>query len=183
MTKSTKWMLPHRSASHSSMLLSACGGSENPKPPARRGADRQTAPAAGAPTNTTAAAAGYRHDGGGCTNRHYCNCRWATTATTTTGGTSSGSKFDPSTYKKNAVESGATLRVSSWGDTSEQGVNSDALARFNQVYPDVKITYEPQPSDYQTKLLAQVNGGSEPDVFYVDPGLAYQLIPENGCST
>jgi multiple sugar transport system substrate-binding protein len=69
--------------------------------------------------------------------------------------------------------------VSSWGDTSEQGVNRDAIARFNQVYPDVKITYEPQPSDYQTKLLAQISGGAAPDVFYVDPGLAYQLIPNN----
>jgi len=58
-------------------------------------------------------------------------------------------------------------------------VNKDALARFNQVYPDVKITYEPQPSDYQTKLLAQVRGGAEPDVFYVDPGLVYQFIPNN----
>ena len=58
-------------------------------------------------------------------------------------------------------------------------MNNDALARFNQVYPDVKITYEPQPSDYQTKLLAQIKGGSEPDVFYVDPGLAYQFIPNN----
>src|SRR5205814_7318731 len=77
----------------------------------------------------------------------------------------------------NTVEPGATLRVSSWGDTSEQGVNKAALDRFNKVYPDVKITYEPQPSDYQTKLLAQVKGGSEPDVFYVDPGLGYQFIP------
>jgi len=100
------------------------------------------------------------------------------TATTTTGGGTT-STFDPTAYKKNAVESGATLRVSSWGDTSEQQVNKDALARFNQVYPDVKITYEPQPSNYQEKLLAQVAGGAEPDVFYVDPGLAYQFIPNN----
>jgi len=100
------------------------------------------------------------------------------TATTTTGGGTT-STFDPTAYKKNAVESGATLRVSSWGDTSEQQVNKDALARFSQVYPDVKITYEPQPSNYQEKLLAQVKGSSEPDVFYVDPGLAYQFIPNN----
>jgi multiple sugar transport system substrate-binding protein len=102
------------------------------------------------------------------------------TATTAAGGAGgSTTAFDPATYKKGAIESGATLRVSSWGDTSEQGVNNAALARFKQVYPDVKITYEPQPSDYQTKLLAQIKGGSEPDVFYVDPGLAYQLIPNN----
>src|SRR5438874_4596265 len=96
---------------------------------------------------------------------------------TTSAGMTGTTTFDPSAYKKNAVEPGATLRVSSWGDTSEQGVNKAALDRFNKVYPDVKITYEPQPSDYQTKLLAQVKGGSEPDVFYVDPGLGYQFIP------
>jgi multiple sugar transport system substrate-binding protein len=99
-------------------------------------------------------------------------------ATATTGGTSGdGTTFDPAAYKKDEIEPNATLRVSSWGDTSEQGVNNDALARFKQIYPDVTITYEPQPSDYQTKLLAQISGGSQPDVFYVDPGLAYQLIP------
>ena len=88
-------------------------------------------------------------------------------------------KFDPAAYKKNAVEPGAQLRVSSWGDASEQKVVSDALARFNQVYPDVKITYEPQPSDYGTKLLAQIKSNSQPDVFYLDVDLPYQLIPNN----
>ena len=83
-------------------------------------------------------------------------------------------KFDPAAYKKNAIEPGAQLRVSSWGDPSEQKVASDSLARFNQVYPDVKITYEPQPSDYGTKLLAQIKSGSQPDVFYLDVDLPYQ---------
>jgi len=130
-----------------SMILSACGGGGEPT--------ATTAPAA--PTNTTAA-------GGG-------------EATATTGGGGGGATFDPAAYKKNTIESGATLRVSSWGDTSEQAVNNAAFERFKQVYPDVKITYEPVPSDYQTKLLAQVTGGSQPDVFYVDPGLSYQFIP------
>ncbi len=85
----------------------------------------------------------------------------------------------PAAYKKNTIEPGAQLRVSSWGDSSEQKVVSDALARFNQVYPDVKITYEPQPSDYGTKLLAQISSNTQPDVFYLDVDLPYQLIPNN----
>ncbi|HEX6606203.1 MAG TPA: sugar ABC transporter substrate-binding protein [Chloroflexia bacterium] len=85
--------------------------------------------------------------------------------------------FDPAAYRKNAVEPGAHLRVSSWGDTSEQQVVRDALARFQQVYPGITITYEPQPSDYGTKLLAQVKAGAQPDVFYLDVDLPYQLIP------
>lgn len=97
----------------------------------------------------------------------------------TSGGSSGTFKFDPAAYKKNEIEPGAQLRVSSWGDTSEQKVVSDALARFNQVYPDVKITYEPQPSDYGTKLIAQIRSNSQPDVFYLDVDLPYQLIPNN----
>ena len=147
MTKPMKWPRSAALLVILSLLLSACGGDA---------ATPTTAPAA--PTDTPAAMGG------------------DATATTSTGGTG-GSTFDPASYKKNEIESGATLRVSSWGDTSEQGVNNAALERFKQIYPDVKITYEPVPSDYQTKLLAQISGGSQPDVFYVDPGLAYQLIP------
>ena len=55
----------------------------------------------------------------------------------------------------------------------------DALARFDQAHPDVQITYEPQPSDYGTKLLAQITAGSPPDVFYLDVDLPYQLIPNH----
>jgi len=160
MTKSTKWTFPIALLMVGSMVLSACGGtSDTPT----------TGTSAAAPTNTTAAAAGAATDTPAA----------AGAATPATGGTGGAATFDPTTYKKNAVETGATLRVSSWGDESEQAVNKAALARFNQVYPDIKITYEPQPSDYDTKMLAQIKGGSEPDVFYVDPGLGYQLIPNN----
>jgi len=159
------------------MLMSACGGEATATPPA---AATDTPAAAAAPTNTTAAAAAPTNTT--ATTGGEATATTATTggaATATTGSTSGGTTFDPSTYKKNAIEPNATLRVSSWGDTSEQKVNSDALARFKQIYPDVTITYEPVPSDYQTKLLSQITGGSQPDVFYVDPGLAYQLIPNN----
>lgn len=162
MSKSMKSLLPLVLLVIFSMLLSACGG--NTAAPAAT----NTTGAAAQPTNTEAAAAQPTDTtaaGGG-------------EATPTSGSGGGGtSTFDPAAYKKNEIEPGATLRVSSWGDTSEQGVNNAALGRFKQVYPDVTITYEPQPSDYQTKLLAQISGGSQPDVFYVDPGLAYQLIP------
>ena len=161
MTKSTKRMLPVALLVICSMVLSACGGEPAAAPTNTTGAaaPTNTTAAMTEPTNTTAAMGGE--------------------ATATSGGMTGDATFDPSAYKKNAIEPGATLRVSSWGDTSEQGVNNAALDRFKQVYPDVTITYEPVPSDYQTKLLAQISGGSQPDVFYVDPGLAYQLIPNN----
>ncbi|HMA33129.1 MAG TPA: sugar ABC transporter substrate-binding protein [Chloroflexia bacterium] len=150
MGKSTKWTFLAAMLVISSLLLSACGGDNTPT--------TGTGTTGTSPTNTPAAAA-------------------ANTPATSGGNMTLGGKFDPTAYKKNAVEDGATLRVSSWGDTSEQGVNRDALARFSQVYPNVKINYEPQPDNYQTKLLAQVTGKSEPDVFYIDPGLGYQFMP------
>src|SRR5690349_6703684 len=69
------------------------------------------------------------------------------------------------------VEDGATLRVSSWGDPSEQKVNTDSFARFNKIFPNVKIQYEPQPADFQTKMKADFAGNTEPDVFYIDSSL------------
>src|SRR5947209_1550893 len=103
-----------------------------------------------------------------------------TGAMPTTSGTSGGGqaafKFDPAEYKKNAIEPGAQLRVSSWGDASEQQVTRDSLERFNQVYPDIKIINELVPTDYGTKLLAQINSNTQPDVFYLDVDLPYQLI-------
>ncbi len=137
------------------LALSACAGG-----------NATTAPGApAAPTRPTAAAAPAA----------------ATVVGTALGAGGSGGvvPFDPTAYQKNAVEPGAQLRVSTWGDQSEQQVARDSLARFQQVYPAVHITYEPQPSDYGTKLLAQVTAGAPPDVFYLDVDLPYQLIPQH----
>jgi multiple sugar transport system substrate-binding protein len=85
--------------------------------------------------------------------------------------------FDPAAYRKNAVEPGAQLRISNWGDASEQKVVSDALERFSQVYPEVRITHEPVPTEYGAKLLSQIYSNTQPDVFYLDVNLPYQLMP------
>ena len=98
---------------------------------------------------------------------------------TSSDGNQAAFRFDPAAYKKNEVEPGAELRVSSWGDESEQKVVSNALARFNQVYPEVKVTYEPQSTFYGPKLLAQILSNSQPDVFYLDVDLPYRLIRGN----
>lgn len=42
-------------------------------------------------------------------------------------------------------EEGATLTVSGWGEESEQQVVRDSIARFNELFPDVEVTYEPIP--------------------------------------
>jgi len=182
MAKSTKLTFLPALLVICSLVLSACGGAEPTATTAPTAATATTATGAGAAATDTAPAAtggatATTAAGGGAATATEPNM--AATASSGNGGSAGAYKFDPTAYKKNTIEPNAVLRVSSWGDTSEQQVNRDALARFNQIYPDVKISYEPQPSDYDTKLLAQIKGGSQPDVFYVDPGLSYQLIPNN----
>ncbi len=70
-----------------------------------------------------------------------------------------------------AVEDGAEITFSGWGDETEQQIYRDSIERFNKLCPNVTVNYEPIPSDYQTKLKAQMAGGTAPDVFYVDDQL------------
>jgi len=85
--------------------------------------------------------------------------------------------FDPTKVKKMDVEAGATLRLSGWASSpAELKVVSDTLTMFKQVYPDISVNYEPVPSDFDTKLRTMVQGGTEPDVFYVSPPVATDLI-------
>ena len=76
-----------------------------------------------------------------------------------------------------AVEDGAKITFSGWGDETEQKIYRDSIVRFNKVYPDVSVNYEPIPADFQTKLKAQMAGGSAPDVFYVDDQLMTAFAP------
>jgi multiple sugar transport system substrate-binding protein len=70
-----------------------------------------------------------------------------------------------------AVEDGAEITFSGWGDETEQQIYRDSIARFEEICPDVTVNYEPIPADFQTKLKAQMAGGTAPDVFYVDDQL------------
>ena len=70
-----------------------------------------------------------------------------------------------------AVEDGAEITFSGWGDETEQQIYRDSIERFKEVCPGVTVNYEPIPADFQTKLKAQMAGGTAPDVFYVDDQL------------
>src|SRR5439155_14047460 len=43
-------------------------------------------------------------------------------------------------------------------------------------YPGVTVNYEPVPDNFDTKIRAMVQGGTEPDVFYVSPPVADELM-------
>jgi len=76
-----------------------------------------------------------------------------------------------------AVEEGAVITFSGWGDESEQKVYRDSIERFKSVCPGVTVNYTPVPSDFQTEMKAQMAGGSAPDVFYVDDQLMTAFAP------
>ncbi len=82
-----------------------------------------------------------------------------------------------------AVEEGATIVFSGWGDETEQQVYRDSITRFNEACPDVTVDYQPVPADFQTQMKAAFAGGEGPDVLYVDDqlmtalGRAGQLLP------
>lgn len=75
------------------------------------------------------------------------------------------------------VEEGATITFSGWGDETEQQIYRDSIERFKAVCPEVTVNYEPIPADFQTKLKAQMAGGTAPDVFYVDDQLMTAFAP------
>lgn len=76
-----------------------------------------------------------------------------------------------------AVEEGAVITFSGWGDEAEQQVYRDSIERFKSICPGVTVNYTPVPSDFQTKMKAQMAGGSAPDVFYVDDQLMTAFAP------
>ncbi len=89
----------------------------------------------------------------------------------------------PTSFKKIPVEPKVTIVFSGWGDQTEQKIYRDSIARFNKIYPQVKVDYQPIPADFQTKIKAMMAGGTAPDVFYVDDqlmtalGRTGQLLP------
>jgi len=64
-----------------------------------------------------------------------------------------------------------TIRFSGWTSTpAEDKLLTDEIASFQTKYPNIKVTYEPVPKDFRTKLKAQLASGTEPDAFYVELG-------------
>jgi len=156
------------------MLVTACAPTATPTPTAPAQAPTEqptTAPAAtAAPTTapTTAPAA------------TAAMTATATTAPTTapeapTVPTTTATSNTYGNLKVMAVEPNAKITFSGWGDQSEQQVYRDSIARFNQFYPGVQVDYQPIPADFQTKIKAQMAGGTAPDVFYVDSTLMNDL--------
>ena len=84
---------------------------------------------------------------------------------------------EPTSFTKFAVEDGATIVFSGWGDETEQNIYRDSIKRFNKIYPNVTVDFQPIPADFQTTIKARMAGGTAPDVFYVDDQLMAAFGP------
>jgi multiple sugar transport system substrate-binding protein len=76
-----------------------------------------------------------------------------------------------------AVEEGASIVFSGWGDETEQQIYRDSIERFNAVCPGVTVEYQPTPAEFQDKMKAQMAGGTAPDVLYIDDQLMNAFAP------
>jgi multiple sugar transport system substrate-binding protein len=75
------------------------------------------------------------------------------------------------------VEDGATLRFAVAGNATEQKLYQEGVDRFNQAFPNVKVTLEPIPDQYDTAIKAGFSGGTVQDVFLLDGELMGALAP------
>jgi len=75
-----------------------------------------------------------------------------------------------------------TIRMLNWGNTQEEQIAEDAIARFNEKYPNVKVEQTCVPvdswSDFIQKWVSMCTSGEAPDLINV--GLeAMQMAVEN----
>lgn len=82
-----------------------------------------------------------------------------------TGDTANVSSNASSQLDKNAS---LTLKILNWGSTSEEKICNDAIARFNKVYPNIKVQQTCVPvtewSDFIQKWTTMITSGDAPDV-------------------
>lgn len=64
-----------------------------------------------------------------------------------------------------------TIRYGNWPTYKEEEVEREIIAAFMKANPNIKVVFEPTPfTDYTSKMITQLSGGTAPDVFNVDNG-------------
>ncbi|WP_162909711.1 ABC transporter substrate-binding protein [Aggregatilinea lenta] len=76
------------------------------------------------------------------------------------------------------AQDATSIRVTTWesGDALEPW--DQAIASFEEAYPDIDVTLEPVPQEYGTKLLADIAAGTAPDVYQVGDGDVARFVGE-----
>ena len=66
-----------------------------------------------------------------------------------------------------AIAGAVELTFTFWGAELELKVVTEAIERFNETHPEIKVTPMHIPSDYETKISTMVVGGTPPHVGYL----------------
>lgn len=160
-------------------LLAACGGGGTTEQPTTA-APAGEAPTAGAPATEPTAMA--EPTAGGTEATAMAEPTGGAMAEPTAG-TAGGAMTEGATagasgdVTKIQVEDGATLRVAVAGNATEQKLYQDGIDRFKQVFPNVNVTLEPVPDQYETTMKAGFSGGTAQDVFLLNGELMGAFAP------
>ncbi len=69
------------------------------------------------------------------------------------------------------------LVYTQWGGPDELEVFEYLVGVFNERNPDIRIVFQPIPTDYDTALQTMIAGGTPPDIAMVSDGLFNSLVP------
>lgn len=73
----------------------------------------------------------------------------------------------------------AELVFSTWGNPGEQELMKGFTQQISDAHDNFDVEYRGIPTDYPTKILTQLNGGTAPDMFYIDVPIISTFI-QNG---
>ncbi|MDQ6693611.1 MAG: sugar ABC transporter substrate-binding protein [Chloroflexota bacterium] len=76
----------------------------------------------------------------------------------------------------------ATIRVGSYESGAALDVWNGLIKKFNALYPQITISFEPVPDNYGTKLLTQIAANDAPDVFQVGDGDVRMFVERGGAA-
>lgn len=76
-------------------------------------------------------------------------------------------------------EEQVTIRFSNWDGGETLDAYNSAIAKFEELHPNIKIEMVNIPSEYDTKLTAMIAGGTAPDVAILESStIAFTLAQE-----
>lgn len=76
-----------------------------------------------------------------------------------------------------------SIRVTMWESGDALEPYNNALASFQEKYPNVEVSLEPVPQDYGTKLLADIAAGTPPDVFQLGDGDVSKYVAQGAVAS
>lgn len=77
----------------------------------------------------------------------------------------------------------ATIRVGTWESGDALKLWNTLISDFEKQYSQIKISFEPVPDNYGTKLLTQIAANDAPDIFMVGDGDVRMFVERGGAGT